>query len=78
MILNPSLIIDCYSKKREISLELLQIIDRFPEFLSKEKIIPEFKSTSRRRGVSNVSSLKDTVSVCSALSRVKLDRVLFK
>ena len=77
-MINPSLIIDCYSKKREISEELLEIIDRFPEFLTREKQIPEFKTNFRRRGVSNASSLKDTVSYCSALSRVKIDRVLFK
>ena len=77
-----SKIIKCYSKTRTKIPSLLTFIKNFPEFSTKSKTTPEFKKTSNpeihKKKNSKNSSINETVSFCSKLSRIKIDRVLYK
>lgn len=77
-----SQIIDCYSKSRRALASVENFLKNFPEFSTKKKQLPLFKSQTGskpvKRSKSKTSSIKETVSFCSKLSRIKIDRVLYK
>ena len=80
--MNKALIIDCYDKERTIPGKIKKLFKSLEGYISEKPLIPEFKISneqfSRQRADSKVSSIQDTISYCSKLSRVKIDRVLYK
>jgi hypothetical protein len=77
-----SLIIGCYSKNREINDSVSEFIKNFPQFSSPTKLSPEFIQKSEvpetRLRQDSISSISNTVTFCSKLTRIQIDRVLYK
>ena len=77
-MIDTKLIIDCYTKDRTSLPSMNRMITSFDQFFSKDALKPEFLGLEQKNKFSTASSVQDTVSFCSTLSRVKVNRVLYK
>ena len=80
-MIQKNLIIEGYLTQRTQNARFSELIARFPEYFSELPLsaytAQRSPSPERLKSTSNVGSITQTISDCSTLTRVKIDKVVF-